>query len=76
MYNNTLQPTWTDDDYVFKHEDQMLIDVYWSKSQFCMPDDLTTVGWLCNLKVANIYLFNILQNTLKILSFKNWKSEY
>ena len=41
----------------------------WPKSQFCMLDILAFIDWLRNLKVANIYLFNILQNTLKIFSF-------
>ena len=41
----------------------------WPKSQFCMLDILASIDWLRNLKVANIYLFNILQNTLKIFSF-------
>ena len=41
----------------------------WPKSQFCMLNILATIDWLRNLKVANIYFFNILQNTLKIFSF-------
>ena len=41
----------------------------WPKSQFCMLDILASIDWLRNLKVANTYLFNILQNTLKIFSF-------
>ena len=41
----------------------------WPKSQFCMLNILATTDWLRILKVANIYLFNILQNTLKIFSF-------
>ena len=34
-----------------------------------MLDILASIDLLRNLKVANIYLFNILQNTLKIFSF-------
>ena len=41
----------------------------WPKSQFCMLDILASIDWLRNLKVVNIYLFNILQNTLKIFNF-------
>ena len=41
----------------------------WPKSQFCMLSILAIIDWLRNLKVVNIYFFNILQNTLKISSF-------
>ena len=41
----------------------------WPKSQFYMLNILAIIDWLRNLKVANIYLFNILQNTLEIFSF-------
>ena len=34
-----------------------------------MLDILASIDWLRNLKVVNIYLFNILQNTLKIFNF-------
>ena len=45
----------------------------WPKSQFSMPDYSATVVWLRNIKVANVYLFNFLQNTLKKWSFWKWE---
>ena len=38
-----------------------------------MPDYSATVVWLRNIKVANVYLFNFLQNTLKKISFQKWE---
>ena len=63
LANDIPDHTWTGNHYKW----------YWPKSQFSMPDYSATVVWLCNIKVANVYLFNFLQNTLKKFSFWKWE---
>ena len=75
---NTPRNIITDDDILYQsmqHHWQLIPKTGnhykwdWPKSQFCMLNILATIDWLRNLKVANIYFFNVLQTTLNIFSF-------